>query len=172
MDQYSIPVFVRRNQGFRLPRRVATPIIMVGPGTGLAPFRGFIQHRAALKAEGKEVGENVLFFGCRHQDKDFLYSDELYQYADEGTIQLYTAFSRDTVSENMTKLTTHLCSVHQTLAHALAEGSERVQTSNPLLPSGEESLCAEHYGGQRSHDLGSPRAGRPLLRLRVSCSSE
>eukprot|EP00116_Pleurobrachia_bachei_P002205 sb/3462467/ len=96
MDEYTIPVFVRRNQGFRLPRRAAVPIIMVGPGTGLAPFRGFIQHRAALKAEGKEVGENVLFFGCRHQDKDFLYSDELYQYADEGTIQLYTAFSRDT----------------------------------------------------------------------------
>ena len=99
MDEYTIPVFVRRNQGFRLPRRAATPIIMVGPGTGLAPFRGFIQHRAALRAEGKEVGENVLFFGCRHQDKDFLYSDELYQYADEGTIQLYTAFSRDTVSQ-------------------------------------------------------------------------
>jgi len=95
-DQFKIPVFVRRNQKFRLPRRATVPIIMVGPGTGLAPFRGFIQHRATIMREGRECGENLLFFGCRHESKDFIYKDELKEFEKEGVITLHTAFSRDT----------------------------------------------------------------------------
>src|SRR5438105_11758861 len=80
--------------GFRLPDDPTVPIIMVGPGTGLAPFRGFLQERAAMKARGAELGPAMLLFGCRHPEQDYLYADELKAHASSGITDLYTAFSR------------------------------------------------------------------------------
>uniref|UniRef100_A0A1L2EC44 NADPH--cytochrome P450 reductase n=2 Tax=Locusta migratoria TaxID=7004 RepID=A0A1L2EC44_LOCMI len=88
------PIYIRRSQ-FRLPTRTQTPIIMIGPGTGLAPFRGFIQERHLSRKEGKPVGDTILYFGCRKKSEDFIYQEELEQYANEGTLKMYVAFSRD-----------------------------------------------------------------------------
>ncbi|WP_223068219.1 bifunctional cytochrome P450/NADPH--P450 reductase [Paenibacillus caui] len=79
---------------FELPEDPETPVIMVGPGTGIAPFRGFLQARRALRDEGRKLGEARLFFGCRHPQQDFLYREELEAAQRDGLVTLYTAFSR------------------------------------------------------------------------------
>jgi NADPH-ferrihemoprotein reductase len=68
-------ISVRKSQ-FRLPKQCHIPIIMIGPGTGVAPFRAFVQERAHQSRQGKNIGKTVLFFGCRREDEDFLYKDE------------------------------------------------------------------------------------------------
>jgi cytochrome P450/NADPH-cytochrome P450 reductase len=80
--------------GFRLPEDPTKPIIMIGPGTGLAPFRGFMQERAALTASGQALGPAMLFFGCRHPDQDFIYTEELRDFEQRGLVELQVAFSR------------------------------------------------------------------------------
>jgi cytochrome P450/NADPH-cytochrome P450 reductase len=80
--------------GFRLPADASVPIIMIGPGTGLAPFRGFLQERAAQKAKGATLGPAMLFFGCRHPEQDYLYAEELKAFAADNITELHTAFSR------------------------------------------------------------------------------
>ena len=76
------------------PEDPATPMIMVAAGTGRAPFRGFLQERAAEKAEGKHVGPASLFFGCRNPGQDYIYEDELEEFARQGLTDLTCAFSR------------------------------------------------------------------------------
>jgi sulfite reductase (NADPH) flavoprotein alpha-component len=87
-----VRVFVQRSHGFGLPESGDTPIIMVGPGTGIAPFRAFLQERRATGARGRAW----LFFGDQRQDCDFLYREELEEHLRHGTLsRLETAFSRD-----------------------------------------------------------------------------
>lgn len=90
------PIHVRESK-FRLPPNHKTPIIMIGPGTGVAPFRGFLQERSLLRRQGVDVGQSVLFTGCRRHDEDFLYGDEWEEMKVDlkDRLDLYTAFSRE-----------------------------------------------------------------------------
>jgi cytochrome P450 / NADPH-cytochrome P450 reductase len=90
----SIQMFIQPPQSnFRLPEDPSTPIIMVGPGVGIAPFRGFLQARQAMKEQGISLGSAYLYFGCRDAT-DHVYEEELEQYQQEGIVTVYTAFSR------------------------------------------------------------------------------
>ncbi|MFD0710673.1 bifunctional cytochrome P450/NADPH--P450 reductase [Paenibacillus sp. GCM10027626] len=90
----AVLLFVRTPEsGFQLPDDPETPIVMVGPGTGIAPFRGFLQARRAMKKEGKQLGAAYLYFGCRNED-DYIYREELELYEQEGLVNVRTAFSR------------------------------------------------------------------------------
>ena len=80
----------------KLPTKTTAPIIMAGLGTGLAPFRAFVQERAYQKQQGHEIGEVLLYMGSRHQREEYLYGEEWEAYQDAGIITLIgRAFSRD-----------------------------------------------------------------------------
>ena len=92
----SLRVFVRPST-FRLPTSLETPVLMIGPGTGIAPMRALLQDRKhQFEAEGSSANMyNALYFGCKKEELDFIYRDELEAYHAEGTLQdLYVAFSR------------------------------------------------------------------------------
>jgi NADPH-dependent sulfite reductase flavoprotein alpha-component len=87
-----VPVFLQRSPHFRPPEGADTPMIMVGPGTGIAPFRGFLQERRALG----HTGRNWLFFGDQHRSENFYYRDDLEDMVRDGFLnRLDLAFSRD-----------------------------------------------------------------------------
>lgn len=95
-DGIHVPVHVRHSN-FKLPSDPMKPVIMVGPGTGVAPFRAFVQERAAQARAGQAVGKTVLFFGCRRKEEDFLYENEWDQYKKDlgDNFILHVAFSRE-----------------------------------------------------------------------------
>ncbi|QNK03893.1 assimilatory sulfite reductase (NADPH) flavoprotein subunit [Dyella telluris] len=91
-DDHRVPVFIEENERFRLPKDSARDIIMIGPGTGVAPFRAFVQERREIAAGGR----NWLFFGNRHFSRDFLYQIEWQAALRDGSLdRLDLAFSRD-----------------------------------------------------------------------------
>jgi sulfite reductase (NADPH) flavoprotein alpha-component len=88
----TVPIYLQPNNHFGVPDEEDRPMIMVGPGTGIAPFRAFLQERRATNAPGK----NWLFFGEQQEEEDFLYEEELKGLKKGGTLdRLDTAFSRD-----------------------------------------------------------------------------
>ena len=96
-DGIHCPVHVRHSN-FKLPSDPGRPIIMIGPGTGVAPFRAFVQERAKQAQNGQEVGRTLLFFGCRNSSEDFIYESEWAEYKKilGDKFEIITAFSRET----------------------------------------------------------------------------
>ncbi|OSD07138.1 cytochrome P450 oxidoreductase [Trametes coccinea BRFM310] len=131
---YKVPIHVRRST-FRLPTNPKSPVIMVGPGTGVAPFRGFVQERVAMarrtiEKNGPEGladwGSIRLYYGCRSSTKDFLYKDEWPEYAKElhGKFTLRTAFSRENFKPDGSKIYVQdlLWEDRETVADAILNG--------------------------------------------------
>jgi NADPH-ferrihemoprotein reductase len=89
-------IFIKDSTFRQLEDAVASPILMVGPGTGVVPFIGMMQDRLLALGEGKERGEWSLFFGCRRKDVDFIYREEIEEFRDQKVVQhLFLAFSRE-----------------------------------------------------------------------------
>ena len=130
--------------GFRLPDDASKPIIMIGPGTGLAPFRGFLQERAALKLSGASLGPAMLFFGCRHPEQDYLYADELKGFAADGIAELHTAFSR---ADGPKTYVQHLIAANQERVASLIENGAIVYVcgdGGKMEPDVKAALVAVH----------------------------
>ncbi|CCM01900.1 uncharacterized protein FIBRA_03971 [Fibroporia radiculosa] len=154
---YKAPVHVRRST-FRLPTNPKSPVIMVGPGTGVAPFRGFVQERVAMArrtiekngVEGLADWGNIrLYFGCRRSDQDFLYKDEWTEYAKElhGKFTMRCAFSRQPPYQpDGSKIYVQdlLWEDHEQIADAILNGKGYVYVcgdAKSMSKAVEETLC-------------------------------
>lgn len=127
LNETPVPVFVQTSHGFRLPTDLSRPVIMIGPGTGIAPFRAFLEERRATGASGK----NWLFFGDQQRATDFLYEEELTAWSNDGFLtRLDLAFSRDQtekiyVQTRMLEQATELWSWLQAGAHVYVCGDAK-----------------------------------------------
>jgi NADPH-ferrihemoprotein reductase len=98
---FHLPVYIRTSN-FRLPKNLDIPVVMVGPGTGVAPFRAFVRERFLAASKGQVVGPTWLFYGCRNEESDYLYKEEfedmlnmVKENALDIDLRIITAFSRD-----------------------------------------------------------------------------
>lgn len=114
-----LPVHLRSGGAFAPPSDLSVPWIMIGPGTGVAPFRGFLQARRDALRTCSTAAPAWLFFGCRRQEEDYLYRDDLEEFARDGTLsQLQVAFSRAGPSKVYVQ---HLMRKHAAALFALLE---------------------------------------------------
>lgn len=150
----SAPVFLQRSPHFRPPEDGTTPMIMVGPGTGVAPFRGFLQERRALGHRGR----NWLFFGEQHRDQNYYYRDDFEDMARDGLLnRLDLAFSRDQASRVYVqhKMTDHGAEVWRWLddgayLYVCGDASRMAKDVDAALTT----IIAQHGGmsHERAHD--------------------
>ncbi|MFV1994258.1 MAG: sulfite reductase subunit alpha [Verrucomicrobiales bacterium] len=131
-EQTAIPCFITPGKGFRLPDADEnTPVIMIGPGTGIAPFRAFLQERAATEAAGKAW----LFFGEIHEESTYFYRDEWEKHLADGTLaKITTAFSRDQ---------DHKIYVHHRMEQEAAELWQWLEQGAILYVCGDASRMAK-----------------------------
>ncbi len=157
-------VFVHASPSFRLPADGDRPVIMIGPGTGIAPFRAFLQERAAVGAKGR----NWLFFGDQKRETDFLYRDEMEAYLASGVLtRLDLAFSRDQaakvyVQHRMTEAAAEVWAWLEAGAHVYVCGDARrmaldVDHALHEIVAGQGGMTPE---AARDHVKALSKAGR------------
>jgi cytochrome P450/NADPH-cytochrome P450 reductase len=143
-ENAKVKVFIQSQPTFQLPEESRKPIVMICAGTGIAPFRGFLQARKELKNKGESLGEAYLYFGCRNEI-DYLYQDELEMYSKEKIVVLNTAFSR--------KEGQQLCYVqhlvkkdHKTIMELLDQGGRLYicGDGSEMAPQVEEEIIAAY----------------------------
>ncbi|MBX5318708.1 assimilatory sulfite reductase (NADPH) flavoprotein subunit [Staphylococcus caprae] len=127
----TVPIYLKRNPNFKFPQNEETPVIMIGPGTGVAPFRSYMQEREELGFKGN----TWLFFGEQHFTTDFLYQTEWQEWLNDGTLsKLDVAFSRDTDQKVYVQ-------------HKIAENSEQfnqwIENGGAIYVCGDESRMAK-----------------------------
>lgn len=161
----SCRVFVRPSS-FRLPSDPAVPIVMVGPGTGIAPMRALLQERSHQRNSnakaGSKVGPSVLYFGCKDEKCDYLYADELKKFQDEGTLTaLHIAFSRPGFNHTAKKGT----------PSSAGAGAAKVYVQHLMREAGKRAELWELIHGRGAHvyvcggtSMGSD-VGRALLEV-------
>lgn len=123
----SVGVYLRSNQYFRPSEDLSRPTIMIGPGTGVAPFIGFLQHREKqIQSAGAPglIGDSWLFFGCRHRDRDFIFRKEMEAFVDAGVLgHLHVCHSRDSeIDDGLRYVQQVLLSEALVLAPVICEG--------------------------------------------------
>lgn len=137
-----LKVNVQPSRGhFQPPLDPATPIIMIGAGSGLAPFRGFIQQRAIQQAGGTQVGPALLFFGCHRPDVDLLYGDELARWQHQSVVDVRPAFSRQ--PEGDLKYVQHRLWADRAEVWRLLESGARIYVcgdGRAMMPAVRETL--------------------------------
>ncbi|GIL57574.1 hypothetical protein Vafri_12779 [Volvox africanus] len=154
-----LPIFLRRSADFKPPPSLATPLIMVGPGTGVAPFRGFLQDRRvellAQKPPPEALGDAVLFFGCRREDEDYLYKEELEAFKADGTLSaLHVAFSRAQAEKVYVQ---DLIKQHGEKVWSLLQGGAHVYVCGDGVSMAKDVHAAlagivQHQGGMNEQD--------------------
>lgn len=128
---------VRRSK-FKPPLLGTTPLIMIGAGTGIAPFRAFIQERERQKVVGKPIGRMLLFYGCRRPDEDFIFQEELEQAVKtlDGALEVITAFSRSEGKEKKVY-------VQDRIAERMEEVCDQVQDSATIYICGRANMARD-----------------------------
>ncbi|MFJ7213673.1 bifunctional cytochrome P450/NADPH--P450 reductase [Amycolatopsis sp. NPDC098790] len=126
---------------FRPPADNATPVVMIAAGSGIAPFRGFVQARVARAEAGEELGPTVLFFGCRHPDWDDLYAKELAEHVAASRLEIHRAYSRQ--PQGGVRYVQDRLSEERTRVRALIDAGAHVYVcgdSSGMAPAVEEAV--------------------------------
>ncbi len=153
-----VPVYVKANPHFRLPADASVPLIMVGPGTGVAPFRAFMQERDAAGVQGR----SWLFFGDRHYTHDFLYQLEWQDYLKRGVLgRLDVAFSRDQAAKAYVQ---HRMLAEAAALHAWLQDGARIYVCGDRGMAGDVDAALRTIIAQGA-GLSMERAGGELAAL-------